>query len=479
MTTKTPIVVAHGNGIGPEIMAATLKILDAAGAQLDIETIEVGEELYKKGITTGIETSSWEALRRTKVFLKAPITTPQGKGMKSLNVTVRSTLGLYANVRPCAAYSPAIKTLHPDMNVVIVRENEEGLYEGIEHRQTPEVYQSLKQVSRPGCERICHYAFDYAVRNGRKKVTCFSKDNIMKMTDGLFHQVFNEVAAEYPNIKSDHYIIDIGTARLADTPEIFDVIVAPNLYGDIISDVAAQITGSVGLAGSANVGEQCAMFEAVHGSAPDIAGKNIANPSGLLLGSVMMLIHIGQSDIAGKVHNAWLKAIEDGMHTVDIYSDGLSQAKLSTTEFADAVIERLGQQPEKLTAVDYHTAKETKAFVYKKHTHPKRELVGVDVFVYFDSCDINLLAERLKTANSMLKLKAIANRGTSVWPEVNPGAFCTDQWRCRFRLASGTARPGDVADLLVDLSANGIEVVKTESLYLFDGEPGFSMIAGE
>ena len=234
------------------------------------------------------------------------------------------------------------------MDLVIVRENEEDLYAGIEHQQTNDVVQCLKLISRPGSEKIVRYAFEYARRNNRKKVTCFTKDNIMKLTDGLFHKVFDEIGAEYPDIENEHWIVDIGAAKMADTPEAFDVIVLPNLYGDILSDVAAQIAGSVGLAGSANIGEQCAMFEAIHGSAPRRAGQNLANPSGLLLGAVMMLVHIDQTDVAERVHNAWLRTLEDGIHTYDIYKEGVSKQKVGTKEFAQAVVERVGQKPEKL-----------------------------------------------------------------------------------------------------------------------------------
>src|SRR6266536_6032412 len=242
------------------------------------------------------------------------------------------------------------------MDLVIVRENEEDLYAGIEYRQTDQVMQCLKIISRPGSERIVRYAFEYARRNNRKKVTCFTKDNIMKFTDGLFHRVFTEIAAEYADIENEHWIVDIGAAKLADTPEAFDVLVMPNLYGDILSDVAAQIAGSVGLAGSANIGDRCAMFEAIHGSAPRRAGQNVANPSGLLLGAVMMLVHIGQTEAASRVHNAWLKTIEDGVHTYDVYTEGTSTAKVGTREFAQAVVERLGARPGTLKAVAYASA---------------------------------------------------------------------------------------------------------------------------
>src|SRR5213594_3850119 len=346
MATNTPITVAYGDGIGPEIMAATLDIIQAAGARIDIEEVEVGERVYLRGINAGIEPSAWESLRRTKVFLKAPITTPQGGGYKSLNVTVRKTLGLYANVRPCVSYHPFVDTKHPKMDVVIVRENEEDLYAGIEYRQSADVMQCLKLISRPGSEKIVRYAFEYARRNNRKKVTCFTKDNIMKITDGLFHKVFDEIAVQYPEIENEHWIVDIGAAKLADTPTAFDCVVMPNLYGDVLSDVAAQIAGSVGLAGSSNIGEHISMFEAIHGSAPRRAGQNLANPSGLLLGAVMMLVHIGQAPIAERVHNAWLRTLEDGVHTYDIFDESVSKEKVGTKEFAAAVVERLGQEPQ-------------------------------------------------------------------------------------------------------------------------------------
>src|SRR5882672_10358216 len=353
MPTKTPITVAHGDGIGPEIMNATLEILHASGAAIEIETIEIGEKVYLRGNSAGIEPSSWESLLRTKVFLKAPITTPQGGGFKSLNVTTRKTLGQYANVRPCVSYHPFVDTKHPNMDVVIVRENEEDLYAGIEYQLSPEVTSCVKLISRPGSEKIVRYAFEYARLHNRKKVTCFTKDNIMKMTDGLFHKIFDEISAEYPDIEKEHWIVDIGAAKMADTPEAFDVIVMPNLYGDILSDVAAQIAGSVGLAGSANIGEHGAMFEAIHGSAPRRAGQNLANPSGLLLGAVMMLVHINQQDIAERVHNGWLRTLEDGIHTYDIYDDRVIKQKVGTKEFARAVVDRLGQKPQTLKAVTY------------------------------------------------------------------------------------------------------------------------------
>lgn len=476
MTKMIPITVAHGDGIGPEIMAATLKILKAAGAPLEIETIEIGEKLYQQGVKTGIRPEAWESLLRTKVFLKAPITTPQGGGFKSMNVTVRKTLGMFANVRPCVAYAPFIATKHPGMNLVIVRENEEDLYAGIEHQQTPEVTQCLKLITVPGTEKIIRYAFEYAVKNNRKKVTCFSKDNIMKMTDGLFHKIFDKVAAEYPQIINEHWIVDIGAAKLADNPEQFDVIVMPNLYGDILSDVAAEIAGSVGLAGSANIGDHCSMFEAIHGSAPRRAGQNMANPSGLLNGAIMMLVHIGLPDMASTVQNAWLKTIEDGIATYDIFEEGKSKQKVGTSEFADAIIARLGQLPTILTPVKYAAGSKHEPITLTFKPEVKvRDLVGIDVFVYAAHIKPDAFAEKILKANTpAFKLDIIGNRGTTVWPGGMSETFCTDHWRCRFVATAGKASNADVVELMATLNKAGIDFIKTEQLYTFDGQEMFS-----
>jgi len=484
MATRIPITVANGDGIGPEIMDATLRILEAAGAPLDIERIDIGEKVYLAGNTAGIEPSSWDSLRRTKVFLKAPITTPQGGGFKSLNVTVRKVLGLYANVRPCVSYHPFVETKHPKMDVVIVRENEEDLYAGIEYRQSADVMECLKLISRPGSEKIVRYAFEYARRNNRKKVTCFTKDNIMKLTDGLFHKIFDEVAKEYSDIENEHWIVDIGAAKLADTPEAFDVIVMPNLYGDILSDVAAQIAGSVGLAGSANIGENVAMFEAIHGSAPRRAGQNLANPSGLLLGAVMMLVHIGLSEHAERVHNAWLRTVEDGIHTYDIFDETVSKQKVGTKEFADAVIARLGQVPQILKAAKYEkgdAGKPAERSATATRPAPKKELVGIDVFLDWTRGSAKDLGEDLsKVNNDGLKLTMISNRGVAVWPGGHSETFCSDHWRCRFVSdGSGSVTAPQTISLLSRIATAGYDAIKTENLYTFDGEVGFSLSQGE
>lgn len=484
MSNSVPITVAHGDGIGPEIMAATLHILKEAGANLEIETIDIGEKVYLAGNSSGIEPSSWDSLRRTKVFLKAPITTPQGGGFKSLNVTVRKTLGLFANVRPCVSYHPFVETKHPIMDVVIVRENEEDLYAGIEHRQTEQVVQCLKLISRPGSEKIVRHAFEYARKNNRRKVTCFTKDNIMKLTDGLFHKVFDEIAAEYTDIENEHWIVDIGAAKLADTPEVFDVIVMPNLYGDVLSDVAAQIAGSVGLAGSANIGEHVSMFEAIHGSAPRRAGQNLANPSGLLLGAVMMLVHIGETAVAERVHNAWLRTIEDGIHTYDIYEEGQSKQKVGTKEFAEAVAQRVGQSPQTLKAAKYKSAEDVptpQAAPAQTRTRAKKDLVGVDVFLDWTKGSANDLGEALSKLNGDgTRLEMMSNRGVKVWPDGHAETFCSDHWRCRFLSASdaGGVSHVQIISLLNRFADAGLDFIKTENLYNFDGERGYSLDQG-
>lgn len=486
-TSKT-ITIARGDGIGEEIMDSTLQILEASGATLNYDEIQIGKKVYESGIISGISPESWDVLRKNKVFLKAPITTPQGGGFKSLNVTIRKTLGLYANVRPVAALVPFVHSHFHTMDLVVVRENEEDLYAGIEHQQTQEVIQCLKLVSRPGCERIIRYAFEYAKAYGRKKVTCMTKDNIMKHTDGLFHDVFDEVKKEYPEIEAEHYIIDIGAARLADTPHWFDVVVTLNLYGDIISDITAQISGSVGLGGSANIGQDFAMFEAIHGSAPDIAGKDIANPSGLLNGAAMMLAHLNMADKAELITNALLATIEDGIHTQDIKSKEYTRQAVGTKAFTEAIIERLGEKPKALKAASFGDQDHVISIDIPPKTRSKKELVGVDIFIDWDSPDRNpnTLGKLLDdNAGDQLKLKMITNRGVKVYPDGLPETFCTDHWRCRFVAQDATKEHSPVIEystitsLLDNLNSAGLDCIKTENLYLFDGERGYSLGQGE
>lgn len=472
--SKVDIAVAYGDGVGPEIMKATLNILAAGNAKLTLHEVEVGERVYLAGHKSGIEPKSWETLRACKIFLKAPITTPQGGGYRSLNVTIRAAFGLYANIRPCVAYAPCVDTKYPGMNITIVRENEEDLYTGLEYRPSHDTYQAIKVISKPGCDKIIRYAFEYAKANGRKKVTCFTKDNILKMSDGLFHKTFDEIAKEYPDITPEHWIIDIGAAKMTDTPENFDVIVLHNLYGDILSDVAAQIAGSVGLAGSANIGERFAMFEAIHGSAPRRANQNLANPSGLLLGGIMMLVHIGQTEAATTIHNAWLKTIEDGIHTYDIFDEKRSKIKVGTKEFSEEVIKRLGQKPQILTPVQYQQGKNThhaKGYAKSNRT-AKKEIVGVDIFVD-ETRDPKSLAATLQNLENFT-LQEIASRGAIIWPHGHPETSIGDLLRLRL-IAKNTPTHAQIGALLQKLE----NVTGLELLFSYDKIAGFSRTSEE
>ena len=487
MTDNVKIAVAYGDGIGPEIMEATLKILKESGARISFEVIEIGKVMYERGYPSGIPEEAWKTIHSNKIILKAPITTPQGGGYKSLNVTLRKTLGLYSNVRPCVAYPPYVETMHPNIDLAIIRENEEDLYAGIEYRHTHDSYVAHKLITRSGSEQIIRYAFDYAVKNNRKKVSCLSKDNIMKLVDGIFHKVFDEVAKEYPQIQTEHYIVDIGTARLASRPDIFDVIVTQNLYGDIISDVVAEVSGSVGLAGSANIGDEYALFEAIHGSAPDISGKNIANPSGLVNAAIMMLVHIGQGDIANKIQNAWLKTIEDGVHTGDIYSEKYSKQKVGTAEFADNVIARLGQKPLQMKQSSYsespaQTKKEARKIVL--NTSEKKNLVGVDISINWLEGDQDILAEKINklVESANLGLKLISCKGLKVWPkEYGQALVRHDLWRLRFiaRNSDKIAHHADIIDLLERLKVANFDFVNSENLYFFNDKLGYTLAQGE
>lgn len=487
--TKTTFAVAQGDGIGPEIMAAVLKILEAAQANVEPVPIRMGEQVYLSGQSAGIAPDTWEILRENPILLKAPVTTPQGGGYKSLNVTLRKSLSLFANVRPVQGFTPYVHATSPNIDMVIIRENEEDLYAGIEHQQTNEVVQCLKLITRPGCERIVRYAFEYARVHGRRKVTCMTKDNIMKQTDGMFHEVFREIGKEYPEIVQDHMIIDIGAAKIAAQPEIFDVVVLPNLYGDIVSDIAAQVAGSVGLAGSSNVGPQVAMFEAIHGSAPDIAGQNIANPSGLIQAACMMLEHMGEGNTAANIRNAWLRTIEDGIHTADIFQDGFSKAKVGTMEFAEAVIERFGQVPGHLPVrlPAFHGAIKIPAYEREVKT---KTLVGSDIFLDWSGKNPDELGQLLiDLTGADLQLKMITNRGVKVFPGGLPETFCTDHWRCRFVSIDATVVGekkkyeeitfDSILQLQMRLASAGLDVIKTENLYEFDGVRGFSLGQGE
>ncbi len=471
------ITVAYGDGIGPEIMESVLKILSYAKTGLEIETIEIGEKVYKKGFSSGISDDVWEVLKRNKILLKAPITTPLGKGYKSLNVTFRRTLELFANIRPSLSYYPYVGKFK-NMDVVIVRENEEDLYSGIEYKITPNSTMAMKLLSTSGCEKIIRYAFEYAQANNRNKVTCITKSNIMKITDGYFKEIFEIIASEYPNIKTEHMLVDIASAKLANNPENFDVIVTLNLYGDIISDIASEISGSVGLAGSANIGKEYAMFEAVHGSAPDIAGKNIANPSGLLNSAIMMLKYLGKNEEAKIIHNAWLKTIEDGFHTTDIYNPDKSKKKLSTTEFTQAVINNFNSAPKILTSKFKDSTGKQISIKENLASTEKSELIGTDFFI---KTKFNLeLIKKLQSINSILKLHMVSSKGLLVWPKAltNPNV---DFYRFRFLKSNNIHKISqkDILELHTKINELDLDILSIINLSSYDNKIGFSLAHGE
>jgi isocitrate dehydrogenase len=483
MKFPNKITIAYGDGIGPEIMEATLKILQHAKVNLAIDTISIGQEQYERKIETGIPDSAWETIKNNQIILKAPITTPQGKGYKSLNVTLRKALGLYANIRPVKSYYPFVNSNFPEIDLVIVRENEEDLYSGIEYKISHECYESLKLITRSGSNRINKFAFDYAIKNNRQKISCFIKDNIMKLSDGAFHKSFTDIAKFYPEISTEQMIIDIASAKIAVNPARFDVIVTENLYGDIISDIAAEVSGSVGLCGSANIGDNYAMFEAIHGSAPDIAGKNIANPSGLINASLMMLRHICKFAEADLIENALNYTIEQGFHTADLFNPKHSKEKLGTQEFAEKIIKHLGKKPKKLILKE----NSNNNYCETRSAEPKnselnttnRELVGVDIFIDYNNNNLDDLVTNIKNScnNLLLNLQSISSKGLKIWPENRFPPPACDILICRFvsKEPSKIIKHKDITDLLNGLLKNKLSFSKTQNLYIYDGKIGFSV----
>ena len=331
---KHTITLIPGDGIGPEIIAATVRIIEATGVDIEWETHILGAQAQEKFGTT-LPEATIDSIKRNKVALKGPQMTPVGKGFTSVNVGLRKALDLYANVRPIKNL-PNVPSRYENVDLVIVRENTEGLYAGLEHTVIPGVVESLKIITEKASTRISRYAFEYARSNGRKKVTCVHKANIMKLSDGLFLECFRKVAEEYPEIEADDKIVDNCCMQLVIRPEQFDVLVLENLYGDIVSDLCAGLIGGLGLAPGANIGEQGAVFEAVHGSAPDIAGQGIANPTAILMSGLLMLRHIGEHEAADRAQKAMLDVFAEGKY---LTKDLGGAAK--TNEFARAIVEKM------------------------------------------------------------------------------------------------------------------------------------------
>jgi len=474
-TSDITVTAIAGDGIGPEIMSATQRIFQAVEAPIVWEAGEAGEKVFSRGEVTGVAHGTIASIMRTQTVLKGPLATPIGHGGKSANVTLRKLFETFGNIRPVREL-PGITTPFSGRNIdlVVVRENIEDLYAGIEHMQTPSVAQCLKLISRKGSEKVARLAFELAVAEGRKRVTCVSKANIMKETEGLFHRVFEEVAKDYPQLTADHLLVDNAAHLLVRKPESFDVLVTTNMNGDILSDLTSGLVGGLGVAPSCNIGQEVRIFEAVHGSAPDIAGKDLANPTALILSAVQMLRYIGLSEHAKTVKNAVLRTLEDGVLTRD-----LSPSGVGTIAFTDAVIERLGQAPRSVAVRDVNPPDLSRVRAILPEPKPTREFVGMDVFIEDNGAPERLgKSLDLAVVGSAWELKIISNRGTVVYPNANVHTDCVDHYRCRFVSRGTSLTEHDVRDLLARVTA-GHHWNHLEKLFLFDGKRAYSLAQGE
>jgi isocitrate dehydrogenase len=472
---KRKITVLPGDGIGSEVVESALEIIKATAVAVEFEKCEAGARAFQKGIVTGIPKETIESIERTHVVLKGPLETPIGYGNRSANVTLRTLFETYGNIRPVREL-PGVQTAFTGrkLDIVIVRENIEDLYAGIEYMQTPGVAESLKLISREGCEKIVKLAFAFAIAEGRKRVHCATKANIMKLTEGLLQHTFEEFAPRYPSIEAKHILIDNCAHQLAMRPEQFDVIVTTNMNGDILSDLTSGLTGGLGFAPSANIGNDVSIFEAVHGSAPDIAGKNKANPTALILSAAMMLRHIGEGKAANDVEQAALVTLESGMRTSDMIG---VQNPASTTEFTQAVISNLGKRSKLSPPRDYRKVDLSPAQLGVNVVRSKsRRATGVDVYIETELEPKALAASIEKLATSSpLRLQMITNRGAMVFPASDRRVSLVDHFRCRFVTRDSGSDLAD-ADILALLATIGGQYrwMHIEKLQEFDGEPAFS-----
>jgi isocitrate dehydrogenase len=490
---RTLVTLIPGDGVGPECIEATRRIIEASGVQLAFDIQHAGESVFKQGIPSGVPQETIDSIRKTRLVLKGPLGTPVGYGEKSANVTLRKLFETYANIRPVREL-PGVKTPYSGrgIDLVVVRENVEDLYAGIEHMQTPGVAQCLKLISAKGCEKIVRTAFEFARSEGRKSVACATKSNIMKMTEGLLKRTFERIAPEYPDIQSWHVIIDNAAHQLVKKPEQFDVIVTTNMNGDILSDLTSALVGGLGFAPSANLGNEVAIFEAVHGSAPKYAGKNCINPTAVLLSGVAMLRYIHEFEAAQRIEQSVIYTLEqcakEGVGTGDVVGYDKPNT-LSTSAFADRIIANLGRKSEKYKVRDYREIKLPKladepAFVKAKATR----VIGADIFVQanLQPATLGPKVESL-LEGSPLKLKMISNRGTKVYPASGAITDCVDQFRCRCILREGAQKGGSGtltdAQLLPVLARFGaspdLSWMHVEKLQEIDGSEGFTKAQGE
>ena len=481
------IAVAKGDGIGPEIMDAVLTIFNAAKVPLEYDFVDMGKWVFDKGFNNGMTTQAQETIENLGILFKGPMETPKGKGVKSINVTARKTWNTYANKR-------TFQTLHGvdtvfskagiPIDITIVRENIEDTYGGIEHMLTHDVALSRRFITRPGSAQVIRYAFEMAKKKGAKRITCGHKANIMKLTDGLFLEVFYEIAKEYPELKADDVIVDDLCMKLVTRPDLFDVVVLTNLQGDIVSDLCAGLIGGLGFAPSANVGDHISIFEAVHGTAPDIAGKNLANPTALLLSGIGMLQHLGLMEAASNIENALLFTLESGVHTGDFGDKSI--ASLSTTEFAKAVIGNFGKKPHhnpRTDILDFPTSctvvRLDNNAMMESHDGIVEKIVGVDMFIESNVQPEQLAKKCLRHAGVKFKLVNISNRGTQVWPTGSKFTNLVNQYNARFESIDGEPlNQQDIIGLYVSLSGD-FKICSLEVLNMWGDKPSYSQAQGQ
>jgi isocitrate dehydrogenase len=483
----TKIAVAKGDGIGPEIMSAVLKIFDAAKLPLEYEYVEMGKWVFDKGFSNGMTPEAQRTIETLGILFKGPMETPKGKGVKSVNVTARKTWNTYANKRvfqTLQGVDTVFSKAGIPVDITVVRENIEDTYGGIEHMLTHDVALSRRFITRPGSLQLIKYAFEMAKKKGTKRITCAHKANIMKITDGLFLQVFYEVAKDYPELKSDDIIIDDLCMKLVTRPDLFDVIVLTNLQGDIVSDLCAGLVGGLGFAPSANIGDHICIFEAVHGTAPDIAGKNIANPTALLLSGVSMLRHMGLMESSAMIENALLYTLEQGIHTGDFGNK--STPSLNTTAYAEAIINNFGKTPEHGARPKLADMAATQT-IFKLEKNPMMEssetenenIVGVDFFIESNEQPVVIANKCLRHAGVKFKLINISNRGTQVWPTGSVYTNLVNQYNVRFEsIDDMPLNQQDILGLYVSLSGN-FKICSSELLNMWGDKKAYSLAQGQ
>ncbi|MGN6213299.1 NADP-dependent isocitrate dehydrogenase [Parafilimonas sp.] len=481
------IAVAKGDGIGPEIMDATLKIFYEAKVPLEYVTVDMGKWVFDKGFNTGMTPEARQTIETLGILFKGPMETPKGKGVKSINVTARKTWNTYANTR-------TFQTLHGvdtvfskagiPIDITVVRENIEDTYGGIEHMITNDVAISRRIITRPGSMQVIKYAFEMARKKKARRITCAHKANIMKITDGLFLEVFQEVAKDYPDLKADDVIVDDLCMKLVTKPDTFDVIVLTNLQGDIVSDLCAGLIGGLGFAPSANIGDHICIFEAVHGTAPDIAGKNIANPTALLLSGIGMLRHLGLMQSATMIENALLYTLEQGVHTGDFGNKSIPS--VNTTQFAEAIISNFGKQPEqgakpllKDAPVTATMFKLNENVMLESANAPAENIIGVDFFIESDEQPVFIANKCLRHGGVKFKLINISNRGTQVWPTGSVYTNLVNQYNVRFESIDDTLlKQQDILGLYVSLSGD-FKICSSELLLMLGDKRAYSLAQGQ